>query len=118
MPSDKLIRQKYFTSLVNSSFPNLKAAHDCELAKLSPEDIKEGLKDAQVGLAMSCMAFMSGGPTASALSAVCGTVYAGYSVWALGENVKDLNVQQTCLAAQEWRCAEVMKEPRRNIRQL
>ena len=33
------------------------------------------------------------------MSAVCGTVYAGYSVWALGENVKDLNVQQTCLAA-------------------
>ena len=58
MPNDKIVRQSYFTTLVNESFPNLKAVHDCELSKFSPEDIKEGAKDAQVGTRMMCMALL------------------------------------------------------------
>lgn len=99
MPNDKLVRQKFFTSMLNEKFPSLKAAHECELSKLSPEQLKDGLKDAQAGLAMSCMTFMAGGPTAAGLSAACGTVYAGFSVWAMGENMDELGELQTCLAA-------------------
>lgn len=99
MPNDKLVRQKFFTSMLNEKFPSLKAAHECELSKLSPEQLKDGLKDAQAGLAMSCMTFMAGGPTAAGLSAACGTVYAGFSVWAMGENIGELGELQTCLAA-------------------
>ena len=101
MPNDLLVRQHYFTTLVNSSFPNLKAAHDCELSKLSIEDIKEGAKIAQVGLGDMCMglgiASMVGGPPVSVLAAMCETVYAGFSLWALDESITQTNDLTNCL---------------------